>query len=46
MAKPTISDAIKTLERKQLISKHYSELDKRKYSIALTKKGEAMASDC
>lgn len=40
ITKPTISDAIKTLNRKELIQKNYSESDHRSYTISLTLKGE------
>lgn len=42
VTKPTISDAIKVLNRKELIEKFPSILDKRAYFIGLTKKGEEM----
>ncbi len=43
VAKPTISDTIKTLEQKQLIEKKYEPLDTRSYIIHLTEKGEDVA---
>jgi len=45
MTKATISDTIKTLEKKELIKKDYEPQDTRSYIIQLTKKGKAIASD-
>ena len=42
MTKPTISDAIKVLDQKNLIKKQVSEVDKRAYTISLTPEGEAI----
>lgn len=42
VTKPTISDAIKALEQKQLILKDYSGLDSRSYSIVLSEKGKEL----
>lgn len=39
VTKPTVSDAVKVLEKKDFIIKKYSETDKRSYSISLTKSG-------
>lgn len=43
MTKATISDTIKTLEQKKLISKAYEMEDTRSYIINLTKKGKNIA---
>lgn len=43
MTKATISDTIKTLEQKRLITKHYEAHDTRSYIIQLTKKGRDIA---
>jgi DNA-binding MarR family transcriptional regulator len=43
MSRPTISDTVKTLERKQLIEKEYEQEDNRSYLIRLTKKGKEFA---
>lgn len=43
MTKATISDTIKTLEQKTLISKEYEQHDTRSYSIHLTNKGRDIA---
>lgn len=43
MTKATISDTIKTLEQKKLITKEYEPHDTRSYIIHLTKKGEEIA---
>lgn len=43
MSKATISDTIKTLEQKELISKEYEPHDTRSYIIGLTKKGKDIA---
>jgi len=45
ISKPTVSDAIKLLEQKELIIKTVSELDARRYSISLTKKGKNVVRD-
>lgn len=44
LTKATISDTIKTLEQKGLISKEYQKLDTRSYIIQLTKKGKDIAT--
>lgn len=43
MTKATISDTVKTLEQKQLITKEYEPHDTRSYIIQLTEKGKVMA---
>lgn len=43
MTKATISDTIKTLEQKKLISKEYEQHDTRSYMIHLTSKGKEIA---
>lgn len=43
MTKATISETIKTLEQKLLISKEYEQHDTRSYIIQLTKKGKETA---
>ncbi len=42
VSKPTISDAIKSLENKALITKQSSPTDSRSYFIGLTKTGQTM----
>lgn len=44
MTKPTISDAVRVLEEKQLIQKQQNETDTRSYSMRLTEKGIEIAS--
>lgn len=44
ITKPTISDAIKALGRKELIIKDFSSLDSRSYSIHLSVKGEKIVA--
>ena len=44
MTKATISDTIKTLEQKKLITKEYEQHDTRSYIINLTKNGKDIAS--
>ncbi|PKP48734.1 MAG: MarR family transcriptional regulator [Bacteroidetes bacterium HGW-Bacteroidetes-12] len=44
MAKPTVSDTIKTLEEKGFIEKKHLKSDSRSYLIQLTKKGKALAN--
>lgn len=44
MTKATISDTVKTLEQKKLITKVYEPQDTRSYVIHLTAKGEDVAS--
>ncbi len=43
MTKPTVSDAIKSLEEKSLVAKEPSLSDSRSYTINLTEKGQALA---
>lgn len=43
MTKATISDAIKTLESKQLISRKEDKHDKRSHSLQLTREGKSIA---
>lgn len=43
MTKATISDTVKTLEQKDLITKEYENHDSRSYIIHLTKKGKEIA---
>lgn len=40
ITKPTVSDAVKVLENKQLIIKDFSSADNRSYSILLSEKGK------
>ncbi|MEL7587817.1 MAG: helix-turn-helix domain-containing protein [Prolixibacteraceae bacterium] len=40
VTKPTISDAVRVLEQKKLVSKNGNLLDSRRFSIALTESGE------
>ena len=44
LTKPTISDAVKTLEHKKLLKKSISISDKREYYISLTKQGKNIHS--
>jgi DNA-binding MarR family transcriptional regulator len=45
VTKPTISDAIKVLERKGLITKDHSSEDSRSYSILLSDKGKKIVEE-
>ncbi len=45
VTKPTISDAVRVLEKKGLISKHPAAYDNRRYSIALTAEGTAIVKE-
>jgi DNA-binding MarR family transcriptional regulator len=45
MTKATISDTVKTLEQKKLITKEYEQHDTRSYIINLTKKGKDIARE-
>jgi DNA-binding MarR family transcriptional regulator len=45
VTKPTISDAVKTLEQKKMIKKLADEVDTRSYSIQLTTAGKNIVSD-
>ncbi|PVW13387.1 MarR family winged helix-turn-helix transcriptional regulator [Marixanthomonas spongiae] len=40
VTKPTVSDAIKALMKKELIAKDFSSADSRSYSVLLTEKGK------
>ena len=42
ITKPTISDAIKVLERKKLIEKDYSSSDSRSYTVFLSEEGKSV----
>jgi len=44
ITKPTISDAVKVLEKKELITKDFSSSDSRRYSIILSELGNEMVS--
>lgn len=44
VTKPTISDAVKSLEQKKLILKDYSKADSRSYLIALSEKGKELVT--
>ena len=44
MTKPTISDAVKALDQKGLITKEYQQEDTRSYRIHLTPKGKEIAN--
>jgi len=45
ITKPTISDAIRVLEKKGLIIKDYSSVDKRKYNILLSNSGKILVDE-
>lgn len=45
VTKPTISDAVKILEKKELIIKNKTSLDNRSYYISLTPKGQKSVSE-
>ena len=45
MTKATISDAVKALDKKGLISKEYTERDTRRYCIGLSDKGKTVAGE-
>ncbi|MDG5492212.1 MarR family winged helix-turn-helix transcriptional regulator [Psychroserpens sp. SPM9] len=45
VTKPTVSDAIKILDKKALIVKVFSSSDQRRYTIQLSALGEAMVSE-
>ena len=45
VSKPTISDAVKVLAKKELIEKITSAVDKRAYSIRLSEQGEAIVRE-
>lgn len=44
VTKPTISDAVKVLDKKGLIEKEYSTIDNRSYSIYLSDSGKAVVA--
>ncbi|MCB0462553.1 MAG: MarR family winged helix-turn-helix transcriptional regulator [Flavobacteriaceae bacterium] len=44
VTKPTVSDAVKVLDAKQLIIKDFSSADNRSYSIVLSEKGKEIVS--
>ncbi|MAO10841.1 MAG: MarR family transcriptional regulator [Flavobacteriaceae bacterium] len=44
VTKPTVSDAIRALLKKELIEKDFSSTDSRSYSVFLTSKGKEMVS--
>lgn len=46
LTKPTISDAIKTLEQKKLVTKRNDKQDTRSYRVVLTQKGKNLVADC
>ncbi|WP_299710054.1 MarR family winged helix-turn-helix transcriptional regulator [uncultured Tenacibaculum sp.] len=45
VTKPTISDAIRVLHKKELIIKDYSSSDNRSYTIILSEKGKEIVSE-
>lgn len=45
VTKPTISDAIRMLDKKELIKKDYSSADSRSYSILLSEKGKKIVQE-
>ncbi|MBC8769809.1 MarR family transcriptional regulator [Arenibacter sp. BSSL-BM3] len=45
ITKPTISDAIRVLDKKGLITKNYSSNDSRSYSIGLSPEGKKMVEE-
>ncbi len=45
VTKPTISDAVRILDKKSLIVKDYSSADSRSYSIFLSEEGKAIVSE-
>lgn len=45
VTKPTISDAVRVLHKKELIKKDFSSADSRSYSIALSNSGKSIISD-
>ncbi|WP_420573021.1 MarR family winged helix-turn-helix transcriptional regulator [Kordia sp.] len=45
VTKPTISDAIKVLEKKGMIFKDYSPIDQRSYTIQLTENGKEIVAE-
>ncbi len=45
MTKPTISDAVKSLTKKEMITKHKTSTDSRSYYIGLTPKGKKTVTE-
>lgn len=45
VTKPTISDAIRVMDKKGLISKQYSSTDSRRYSIGLSQLGQGVIEE-
>jgi len=45
ITKPTISDAIRVLDKKGIIKKDFSSVDNRRYSIRLTKSGNKIVAE-
>ena len=45
VTKPTVSDAIRVLEKKEMIEKDYSSPDNRSYSISLTESGKKLVEE-
>lgn len=45
VTKPTISDAVRVLDKKGIISKDFSSVDNRSYSISLTKAGSKIVAE-
>lgn len=45
LTKPTVSDAIRILDKKELITKDYSPNDNRRYTILLSKKGKEIVEE-
>ena len=45
VTKPTVSDAIRILDKKQLIKKVFSAADNRRYNIQLSQQGKAMVAE-
>lgn len=43
MTKPTVSDAVKVLERKNLVTRMNNDADNRSYRLSLTKEGKTVA---
>lgn len=45
VTKPTISDAVRVLEKKGLVEKSYSRVDNRSYNLFATEAGKILAND-
>lgn len=45
VTKPTISDAVRILDKKELITKDYSAADSRRYTIALSETGKKVVEE-